>query len=389
MAGAAGRDGAGRDRFVDRQTEILAGFLFLVVFIVFGAAAVALTGKTILRDIGIVVLTGSLGMIAGALLGFLFGLPKVAPTPNAGAAPATPTLVGPASLTPPGSGPLLSSNTNLEEVSDWLTKVVVGASLTQIGNLNTLLTAFSATIAAADKGGNPLAPFCASLTLCAGVILGFLGMYLESRIVLSRILNDVQVSLLQNLAGRLTSAITSIASSGAVTDAALAPAADDLNKAVALNPGNADLRAATVKALTLSGRGGDAATLLQTVTTKTVDDRMSEMFLDLYKPPLGYEDALKVAQSLEADPEVAARADFWFYRAAALGERLKAQLAQTPPDTAVADTRAQIIADTQRCVTIDASFKPRLRALAHPAPGALDDDLTAMAGDPAFEAAVQ
>lgn len=62
----------------------------------------------------------------GAVVGFLFGIPKsgrraVAP----GAAPAAPTGI--------------RANTNLEEVSDWLTKILVGVTLIQY---NQFLAAF-------------------------------------------------------------------------------------------------------------------------------------------------------------------------------------------------------------------------------------------------------
>ena len=63
---------------------------------------------------------GGLGMlsaaalIAGGFFGFLFGIPRYLATP------------GPMQVQP---------NTNLEQISDWLTKVLVGVGLTQIGKI--------------------------------------------------------------------------------------------------------------------------------------------------------------------------------------------------------------------------------------------------------------
>jgi hypothetical protein len=54
--------------------------------------------------------------LVGGLLGFLFGIPR--------------TVQGTGAST---SGPQYDANTNLEQVSDWLTKILVGVGLVQIG----------------------------------------------------------------------------------------------------------------------------------------------------------------------------------------------------------------------------------------------------------------
>jgi len=56
-------------------------------------------------------------LAVGVILGFLFGLPKVVDRQPAGS-------------------PLLKSNTNLDEISDWLTKILVGLGLVQLGRLS-------------------------------------------------------------------------------------------------------------------------------------------------------------------------------------------------------------------------------------------------------------
>ena len=81
---------------------------------------------------------------------------------------------------------LLNTNTNLEELSDWLTKIIVGLGLVQLARANESLVALEGAIAAVNKGGNPLVPLCATIMLCACSVIGFLWMYLEARTVLSR-----------------------------------------------------------------------------------------------------------------------------------------------------------------------------------------------------------
>lgn len=75
---------------------------------------------------------------SGGLLGFLFGIPRTLakessnnkdkhqPSPNAQSSGSTPEGHG-------GAGQAV--NTNLEEISDWLTKILVGAGLVQLQNI--------------------------------------------------------------------------------------------------------------------------------------------------------------------------------------------------------------------------------------------------------------
>src|SRR6185369_1301567 len=66
-------------------------------------------------------------MVVGVCLGFLFGIPRtlqgVHPPPAAGAA---------ADATSPAT---LGVNTNLEQISDWLTKIIVGLGLINLDKL--------------------------------------------------------------------------------------------------------------------------------------------------------------------------------------------------------------------------------------------------------------
>src|SRR6185503_4141961 len=103
-----------------------------------------------LRFVGLALLVGSAGFASGALLGFLFGVPRA----NRGAGGDGNT----------GSDGKWLSNTNLEEVSDWLTKMVVGVSLVEFSNLNDALTQFALQVDHAIPAV-PNAGFAASLIL--------------------------------------------------------------------------------------------------------------------------------------------------------------------------------------------------------------------------------
>jgi hypothetical protein len=377
--GDAQKDGGG---FLDDQMRLLAGVLILCLLFALLSAALATLPFDWLRDVGVIAVVAFLGLAAGALIGFLFGLPKLAP-------PTATTAVGAAAPAPsPGSSRRLSSNTNLEEVSDWVTKIIVGLGIAQLTQANTHLLGFEAAVKAADPKGGDLVALCATITLCASAIVGFLGMYLEARIVLSRVFDDTEKDLVDNL----TTAVAQMAGARGVSDAAMGPAADALQRAATLKPDDSSLRAAAVKALTVAGRGGAAASLLQSAPdrVRSTPDQISQMFLDLYDPPPGgYEAALKLAQALEVDPTATGRPDFWFYKAAALGQKLTHQLPQRPLDeTSVLQTRTDIVDSVQKCLALDQHYKQRFYDLAHPKPGSQDDDLKDMAGYPPFDAAI-
>jgi len=108
---------------------------------------------------------------AGFLFGFLFGIPK-SPQGNQNASNA----VG---QTPPK----LSVNTNLEEISDWLTKLIVGATLTQLVKMPAYISA-AAHFIARGVGGDNATSFAASILVYFSCV-GFLCGYILTRIFLS------------------------------------------------------------------------------------------------------------------------------------------------------------------------------------------------------------
>ncbi|KOV32424.1 hypothetical protein ADK60_13945 [Streptomyces sp. XY431] len=122
--------------------------------------------------------------LVGGALGFLFGVPRV----RAGAAGAEPH----GSYVP---------NTNLEQVSDWLTKVLLGVGLTQLGSIGERLDQLGSTLAPVLGGGADASPFAAALVLYF-VLLGFLAGWLLTRLALPRVLSDADRALDLFLAGQ-------------------------------------------------------------------------------------------------------------------------------------------------------------------------------------------
>jgi hypothetical protein len=97
----------------------------------------ARVGASLALGIGAVVL--------GALLGFVFGIPRtlqhdIAPPSNPGITEQD--QIG------------YQINTNLEQISDWLTKIIIGVGLIELGNIGGWLISFSHSIG--EAFGNPL-----------------------------------------------------------------------------------------------------------------------------------------------------------------------------------------------------------------------------------------
>ena len=111
---------------------------------------------------------GSAAFFVGGLVGFLFGIPRAVQgsTPSAGVTD-------------------YQANTNLEQVSDWLTKIIVGLGLVQIGHIVPALTKFAESIKAPLGGLASSGAFGLGLAI-SYTLLGFFWLYLWSRSLLAR-----------------------------------------------------------------------------------------------------------------------------------------------------------------------------------------------------------
>jgi hypothetical protein len=126
-----------------------------------------------------VMLSGAAALVGGAL-GFLFGIPRTlqhdGPSPDA--------ALPPRDTEPSGNSVDYRVNTNLEQISDWLTKILVGVGLTQIPAIREGLGSVSA-FAAKGLGSQPHGEVFAFALLSYSAILGFLFGFLWTRLFLA------------------------------------------------------------------------------------------------------------------------------------------------------------------------------------------------------------
>ena len=279
---------------------------------------------------------------SGAVLGFIFGVPRVLSSGDSGGSEVDST-----NEQTTKQRKLLRSNTNLERISDWLTTMLVGVGLSQLLNINNALVSFrqfvasTATVFSADDGTlhAGILPAAAPLVLIFGAVAGFLIMYLYTRTSLVRLLNAVEKDLLGESERRVVQ-----------------QAADKLAQ-----------ETGSFVAEKVSRRGA-----------ASVEDALSLMFNALYRPN-GYKEVIELAGQL-LNTSISTRAEFWFYLAAAFGQQLKSR----PEDDKAgreAD-RANALDSARRAVALDASMKSRLRHIADPSGS--ERDLEALWTDPDF-----
>lgn len=133
---------------------ILMTLVGLIPLVVFGLSAPS--GFARVASSG--AMAGAAAFVAGGLAGFLFGIPRVLPTG--------------AVTSDDGDGAPQSGyrvNTNLEQISDWLTKILVGVGLTQLPKIadagGRLIT-----VVAEGMGASP-----GTISLAGAILIYFLG----------------------------------------------------------------------------------------------------------------------------------------------------------------------------------------------------------------------
>jgi hypothetical protein len=119
--------------------------------------------------------------IAGGLLGFIFGIPRALATDRPETSLASTHL-------------LYRSNSNLEQISDWLTKIIVGVSLVEF---RTLIheTRKLVDFLAPALGGSPYGQSFALGMLITFAISGFVVLYIFTRVYLAVLFADIEKDL--------------------------------------------------------------------------------------------------------------------------------------------------------------------------------------------------
>jgi len=135
--------------------------------------------------------------LVGGIVGMLFGIPKSIADPAR--ALATPPPQPGQGDAPQNGMQTLSTNTNLEEISDWLTKIIVGVGLTEARQIMGFFNTATKRLGASFLVNNPeTVDSLAAIAGCMvvfGLTVGFLLGYLLTRLFLARAFNLIEQDL--------------------------------------------------------------------------------------------------------------------------------------------------------------------------------------------------
>ena len=165
-------DGTGRPIHLFPLAMILPG--------VIACFAYATTSPNYWDLLGLLIIIVFAVMLSGGLLGFLFAIPKLNKNYNPHEAYDRSTKYMP--------------NTNLEEVSDWLTKIIIGVTLTQLGKIPGYLQGMAGYLV--DHSGRMLqtdsaGPFMIALIIYS-LVAGFIAGYFYTRIYLPNLFSIME-----------------------------------------------------------------------------------------------------------------------------------------------------------------------------------------------------
>jgi hypothetical protein len=403
-------------------------YMFFAPFVALGLVFVLLGGW---HDHPVVAMLWAVACLAcGGCVGFLFGIPRV--------------LQQDSTARPQGSDAKTSdtsrqglysirANTNLEQISDWLTKIIVGVTLIQLQKLPGELNRASLFIANSLGGANDQS-FAGAIIVffSAG---GFLGGYIFTRLFLTGAFyraDQPDLPISQEEKREIAETRLDIKSGDAyLTGAAERAAAqilskpleqlasiDDISvwakaqlnaknfgnalagyrKAVAQAPGDVNLRVEYAIALFDAKTGPDLAVaqLLEAYKrlTPQTDIKVKQNLYDtltyvyLYvDPPEGFNGTIRYGEEYTADRHNPTDGGIYVDLAAAYGQKYRWYQQHPDPAVKLAEVRAQALSAIKAALAIDQAWLPNLRMLLDPGyqgKDPQDDDLEVFAGDPEF-----
>ncbi|WP_156679196.1 hypothetical protein [Sphingomonas profundi] len=341
---------------------------FLFAFSAFPTGYKGFEAPNFVTFMGLSLLVGAAGFAVGGFIGFLFGVPRMR------------TSEGEHDTRRAGTSQVVS-NTNLEQLSDWLTKILVGVGLVQIHEVDPLLSRFRDQIdhALTAPDGHRLAGagFAACMILIGSTVAGFLAAYLKSKTDLMRAFRepiDMVQSALGGVAQKLIvdAARTVLDRPSSVPDncskdtaaklvqfvppnsddpelyqlVGLAhavlknfkPAAESLKMAIDLRQkkgmdADLTLNAFATRALAIAGDVDVAKAISATtlpagvISSDEVENALAAMFAQLYSRG-GYDAAIEIGTRLTKDSEARKSGRLMLYLACAWGQRHAALVAQ-------------------------------------------------------------
>jgi hypothetical protein len=172
-----GAEDAGAGQSVLRLLAFVWGMVGIgLASLLFPAAAEAIEGNysQALSIVGVGLFLAGAATAAGSMLGFLFGVPRASPGRDPDGIPNS------------GDEPAYIPNTNLETISDWLTKVIVGVGLVQVREVVAWIDQVG-RVAGSAMGDTEFMRVIATALLVHNLLMGFFQGFLVAYIYLPKV----------------------------------------------------------------------------------------------------------------------------------------------------------------------------------------------------------
>jgi tetratricopeptide (TPR) repeat protein len=308
------------------------------------AALSHLDSKAAMTFLALNLIAGGAAGFSGSLLGFIFGVPK---------------SLADGSQTADGASTNASqTNTNLEQISDWLTKILVGAGLTSLTSMPGYAAKMMEYLDTHGYQGLPGGGTLAVFVMIYFATAGFFWTYIETRTTLTMLFNvaapSVKTDLPQAsrvapsvpgsppapgddeilrlpLASLTTVELLDARGSAELRAGHMNEAIDFLQRAMGMAPSNLQIQRKLAYALSAAHRTDEAAKLIAEAKTcaekagSAVEQNrlaLNELFNALYVPN-GYDKAIEIGTAL-LNTDQAADGDLRFWLACAYGQRAAA-----------------------------------------------------------------
>jgi hypothetical protein len=340
----------------------LALWVGLIAGVIAAAFLNSCRGWQLLASVGFAIFCGGAAMLTGALAGFLFAIPRSI----AGSTPTTPPGQPNQPALGRGKYPARSgkhaANTNLEQISDWLTKIIVGVGLVEFRQILRAIDRMGQFLGPM-LGESPLGNLLAIVIVLYYALLGFLITYLITRMYLAQALAQADDQLMLDLGDR---------------------PASRKGKGVG-GPGGGGI----CVALSLIGQPPDELSL-GTSAEENRRLKRNRILNYLYEyEKQGFDKAIAEAKAyLQFYPR---DARVWTHLACAYGQKASHIKDQNPkqyrdaPDFQDCKKCALVCIDQVIALEQHGGWIDVLREVWHPAPGDEDNDLEVFKDDPDFE----
>src|ERR1700722_17532655 len=199
----SGNDAAGGDPSVARIRITTLGTIAAMTLLALVAAMVttrSAAGSAFVLGVGLTA--------GGFVIGLLFSVPRAFAVAGDITQPLTRSVDSNEAGDSVQTRPLYALNTNLEQVSDWLTKIIVGVGLVEAQHLTTFVWNAAVTLGGQFNQSEPSLDADGATTLAVGMLisfplLGFLLGFLSIRLYISRAMRAADEDVLKPMPVRL------------------------------------------------------------------------------------------------------------------------------------------------------------------------------------------